>query len=344
MRIGIVTIFNVPNYGALLQAYSLYRHFESLGHTPIIFEIPFLLNDEKLLYRLKHKYVPWFKHAFVRKYLPKNTRNLKEVVDLYVVGSDQVWNPEIVGTRLFAYMLDFAPSNLPRISYASSFGTAVWTNGELTNKAQELLQKFSAITVRESSGVKILEQVFGITGDEVLDPCFLLPMEDSIMPITHTSTNSIVSYKLFPTENWDSQLDELATKLQCERRDINFSLRFKKLGYFMGLNHKCLSVSEWLSSIANAKYVITDSFHGTVWALRFQKQFLVLEGNKSRMTRMISLLEKVNLKGRIVKNLSEGYRVLTEAPIDYSIVTPILDKEIARSKNILQEMIHGVQG
>lgn len=176
MKIGIVTIYNVPNYGAILQTYSLVEYLRREGHEVVLFNV----DSPKLhpyIYKLKRLFKLGFIDRFQRRHYPTITSNLNEEVDIYMVGSDQVWNIEITQADYDKYFLAFALHNR-KVSYAASFGNNEWDFPSKRNEIRGLLSVFKYITVREEIGVNILKFEFNMKGNCVLDPCFLLDGND----------------------------------------------------------------------------------------------------------------------------------------------------------------------
>ena len=194
MKIGIVTFYRVANYGAMLQAFAFEKYLEALGH-----QVEFIACERTVERRIPllrclvsrrlkgvqimiKNYVRFPITKFAEKYpQTKFCRSLDEVrdvtkdYDVFIVGSDQIWNPLwCSGVYLPLVMLDFAPAGKPRISYAASFGTTVWSEEQQAQKAGELLRKFTKISVREESGVELVRKLSGRT-DVVclLDPTLL---------------------------------------------------------------------------------------------------------------------------------------------------------------------------
>lgn len=340
MKIGLVTIFNVPNYGAMLQTYALSEYLHNLGHEIVLIEIPFYDKTRNIIWRLKQKYFPSFKWKFVNNNLPAYTKQIDISVDIYMVGSDQVWNPEIVGDKLYSYMLDFAPIDAIRVSYASSFGIESWNYAQKYPKVRELLSRFQQITVRESSGVKILAENFNLTSQCVLDPCLLLNDYLSRLSISKEKfdTNCLVSYKLQFSQRWIFFIKQLASSLNCSWCELHNRRRIEKIRPLFELNMITYSVQDWIGRIATARYVITDSFHGTVFSLIYERQFVVINSIKNRITRVNSLLDKLGLLDRIIEDESQAWKILS-CNIDYSIITPKLNKLIAESKYVLNHIL-----
>ncbi|WP_300106719.1 polysaccharide pyruvyl transferase family protein [uncultured Alistipes sp.] len=334
-KIGIVTIFHIPNYGAMLQCYSLCSYLQGLGYQVILYHIP-LSNIDRWAYKLKYHLKLRFMDRFIRQYMPPITRDLSEKSDIYMVGSDQVWNPDITGSMWDRFFLSFAPQDAKKVSYAASLGTSTWNHPELKSEANDLLRKFSAITVREDSGVELLKKEFGIDSINVLDPCFLpISWEKLTGPII--PNESVVLYKLTNSYRFEREVRSFAKENKCHFISVlSYNLPF--IGSLRGLNGKMQSVESCLRNIAQAKYVITDSFHATVFSILFQRQFAVLPGVKGRQTRLTSLLQKLELEDRLVSSFDEAKRIV-KIPIDYAKTGKIVASLQEQSLNILNNIL-----
>lgn len=309
MKIGIITIFHVPNYGAMLQCYSLCSYLEEKGHEVFLYDVSFSKTN-RVLASLKNRVMMGFMNEFIKKRLPYFTANLSENADVYLVGSDQVWNPEIVGDKIGHYMLDFAPTGAYKIAYAASLGVSEWKYAELKDKAQRLLQDFRHISVRESSGKDLLASTFQIAATTVMDPCFLcLDFKDKFGIDVREDPQKVTTFKLVYSYDWYQKIKKTVKNMGCYWVELN-GRNFKKRGDLKGLNVKKVSVHTWLQTIASSQYVVTDSFHGSVFCLIFRKQFAVVPGIKSRMTRLTSLLSQLGLGDRLVDNVEDVPKVL----------------------------------
>ena len=334
-KIGIVTIFHIPNYGAMLQCYSLCTYLQGLGYQVILYHIP-LSNVDRWMYKLKYRLKLQFMDRFIRQNMPPITRDLSEKSDIYMVGSDQVWNPDITGPMWDRFFLSFAPQDAKKVSYAASLGTSTWNHPELKSEANDLLSKFSAITVREDSGVELLKKEFGIDSMNVLDPCFL-PVSWHKLTGPIVPNESVVLYKLINSYKFECEVKSFAKENKCRFISVlSYNLPF--IGSLRGLNGKMQPVESCLRSIAQAKYVITDSFHATVFSILFQRQFAVLPGAKGRQTRLTSLLQKLELEDRLVSSFDEAKKVVKK-PIDYTKTGKIVASLQQQSLNILNKIL-----
>ncbi len=269
MKIGLLTIFNVPNYGAMLQCYALSKVLTNMGHEVFLYNIP-LSDTNRLAYRIKKVLKLNFMTHFQKEYLPNMTNNLSEKADIYLIGSDQVWNPDITGKVYDKYFFSFVPDDAKMISYAASFGTNKWMHPELKERISSLLARFNQITVREENGIHILNVEFGINAKWVLDPCLLLDSYADFTFSSHVNDNYIACYKLCYSKEWYHAISRFAKKKNSKLKELA-SPKIKGLGPLRGFNTTNQSVQEWVSTIANAKYVLTDSFHGTVFSILFKE-------------------------------------------------------------------------
>lgn len=339
MKIGVVTIFNVPNYGAMLQCFSLCTYLQDMGHEVVLFDIP-LSNRNSLKYRLKRVLKLKFVKEFISKYFPRITTNLQEMCDLYLVGSDQVWNPDIVGDKIKNFLLDFAPENSYKASYASSIGCNDWLHKDLSTCMANLLSRFNYITVREGSAVELLKKEFNVTSNRVLDPSFLLSSYnlDKLLVKTEPS-HELVTFKLVYSYDWYLEARKLSKSMNLRWTELNRRY-IRRQNEIKGFNVVSSSVEEWITTIANSKYFITDSFHGCVFALLLKKQFVVVIGLRNRMTRIQSLLNTLSLEHRIVESVEEAQDVFENNVIDYDIVTRKIEELVIESKKHLHNILN----
>lgn len=340
MKIGLITIFNVTNYGAMLQCYALCNYLQGKGHEVILFDIPFLPQRFSWSFRILSKVKPSINKAFANQFLPKRTCNLDEQVDLYMVGSDQVWNPEITFDQWPRFMLDFAHPEIPKVAYGSSFGVSEWKDQSLKEQAGELLRLFKHITVRETSGVELLNREFGIKASSVLDPTFLIDSYAALMDNKGIKEDALASFTLFyQNSKWNEKAILLAKEMGCSFHSITASKYMECFpSYLRGVNLDYQPMRRWISEIVSARYVLTDSFHCMLLALLHQRQFVVISSSNSRMTRFVSLLSQLGLEDRIATSMEDAKPILLTS-IDYDIVTPVIDKLKVESKLKLEELL-----
>ncbi len=260
----------------------------------------------------------------------------------FIVGSDQVWRGQYARLieSLPFFFLDFATQKQRQrsIAYAASFGSDEWEGTpEETKNCHLLLNKFKATSVRENSGIQICKDSLGVNAVQMPDPTLLLEPQEYNRIIKSTKTWQ-------PQQPWLSVyvLDtspQIAQLLQNCERQLNTPLQhlLPHTGATKLRDRIALSVPQWLRLIRDGEYLITDSFHGCVFAIIFNKPFICL-GNRNRgSARFDSLLSKFGLEDRLIPHpsFSQLQKVL-QTPIDWEQVNATLSLERERGINFLK--------
>ena len=305
MNIKILTFSQAPNYGALLQCYALSKVLKKMNYNVELVNIPFDYMNS-FSYKIRKVLLYGFVKRFHQQYLPNSVllKNL-DFDATYIVGSDQVWNLTITNESYLRYFFNFLPNHTKRISYAASFGSDEWVFNDKTQKIKELLNKFSSISVRESEGVKICNENFEVNSDLVLDPTLLIEDYSELIGNINIKKN-LAGYKLNSDKKWRDFLKYIAEKKELTIVDL-FPTKISFLGNLGGFNRKFLDVPLWLKNIAEASFVVTDSFHGTIFSILFKKNFIVVPSVKSRMGRVKSLLKILNIESRYYNSMDDVY-------------------------------------
>lgn len=361
MKVNVITRHAVANYGSILQALATQQLIENLGYECELIDYirtdENYYNRERTLLARKNKWksnylkkalyliirVPesvisgkYFERA--RKDLLKLTKNYTSIdelirdcpkADIYMTGSDQVWGKTENGEYDSTYCLSFTDAN--KMSYASSFGNVA--NEKQTNEFfSKYLSSYSSILVREDAAVKYLQSL-GLNALQVLDPTLVFGREYWKQYIESINDKGyILIYQLHS----DSKLDEIAKEISIaeHKRLIRISATFHQIvrsGKFKYLP----TIGEFLGYINNADLLVTDSFHGTAFAINLQTQFIEILPNSNTEERNKSILRCFGLSERIVSSYDE-YRKLKN-PIDYKRVDKILDGQRRLSIDILKE-------
>lgn len=285
-----------------------------------------------------YKYIDCY---YVRKYQSEIT---SDTFDAIVVGSDQIWSREhggaIDGNVANAY-LPFFPEDHPlRISYAASFGKDYW---EYTKKqervARNAIRRFSAVSVREQSGIALCKEYLGVDAIQLLDPTLLLKAEDYITNIdldkVVESPGNMLVYIIDGNKEKDTIVSYCEGKLKLKQFVVNsraedYNIQDKSI-------EDCIQppVEQWLRGFFDAKFVVTDSFHACVFSILFHKPFVVV-GNESRgNARFASLLSILNLSERLVQSLQDVKNIDVSKKIDFNRIDTMLEKEREKSYNYL---------
>ena len=346
-KVGIITIVNVNNYGAELQAFATFRKLQLMGYNAEIINYLYYKDwryiDSKMSrsfnsMSIKGKIIYFAKYrvaSFVlNKILPLICKDVKQrianfnsfhqhntrfsklyksmkdlytdtpIYDVYMVGTDQVWNPN-ASSSIEPYFLTFAPHSALTVSYASSFGVSKIENNSIANRIKLGLSSIKTISVRESSGVNLVKELTGRTAQLVCDPTLLLNKSEWTMfmkPVSNMPQRYVLIYQLSESD----AIVKLATRIGKQEqipvyRICKRAFKVKKdKGVVNILN---AGPSEFLSLITNASFIITNSFHGTAFSINFDVPFYtVVSAKKKNNNRMESLLDYVGLGKRIVKD------------------------------------------
>lgn len=367
LKIGILTLPFNNNYGGYLQSYALLTVLKGMGFdVEIIFRrhnkpswkeliIPTCKNlIKKIIGRNVFSIVPNYEKEFivkgaammpfVSKYIvPQtkplySTKALKEHItgkyDVIIVGSDQVWRPDYV-PDIENFFLTFLSDDTKRIAYAASFGTdkPLYSEKEV-EECGKGIRRFDTISVREESAFMIFNN-FGWKCQKppilVLDPTMLLPKEHYEKLIASEKSNTrgkILNYILDPNVYSDNIVKEISTKHGLHTADILDNEKWKKSEYVMP------SIESWLSAFRDAEFVITDSFHGTVFSILFNKPFVALVNAERGADRFISLLSQFGLTDRLYSK-GKNYH---KADIDWTSVNTILKNRVLESISVLKNI------
>ena len=320
MNVGIVTQPLVANYGGFLQNYALQKALVDIGCNPITLDLETHLNISytgylKELIKLfvkrsflgsNKKYPTYVQKRpkvfddFVKEYLLA-TDKVKQYypklidenhLDAIIVGSDQVWRPKFNVYPEDMFLAFLEGRDIKRISYAASFGVDEWEyEPEMGKRCGELLSYFNAISVREKVGVKLCNDHWGIKAVTVLDPTLLHDASfynELCKDIPTHEEKYVAVYTLGLSNKAKQQVKTFASNNGWSTR------------YFTSDANYTLSVPEWLATLRDASFVITDSFHGTAFSIIYNKQFFSII-NKSRGTsRFESILADYGLSDRLL--------------------------------------------
>ena len=371
MKIAILTLPLDSNYGGNLQAYALYKTLTNMGGDVELINYRHieLSNFHKILSTIKQKLlfnkkiIYFFEKEkdeinrnhknFINSYIvsSKAMYSTNELVDYFyknkfntiVVGSDQVWRFSYP-PKIENFFLEFVENNenIRKIAYAASFGIDYWDyTDEVTEKVKNLVNKFNYISVREKSGVELCKNYLSVNAKYVVDPTLLLKREDYLNLIDIKKKTGgeagILTYILddsnFKSEiilSVEMKLNKKIFKVQPDRKmkECLFEKDLKSYIY--------PSIEDWIKSFYDASFIITDSFHGTVFAIIFNKPFISIVNRERGASRFESLLEVLELGDRMIDDNTIITNDLFENTIDYNKVNSLLDEWIAYSYNELK--------
>lgn len=382
MKIGIITIQNVNNYGAELQCCALCRKLQSMGYDTEVINYLFGIHPEHIFDGEKRTISISLKQIVKVKLLPvvqnlfclfhqkkKELRNrrfdefhatynrlTKKVYpsvqslydanfdyDVLCIGSDQVWNYE-KGYSLEPFFASFDKKGTKKISYASSIGLSTLSE-EAKRVFKNSLSDFSNISVREQQASELLKDILHRDIDVVLDPTLLLDKKEWL---------EVAKYDMCPSQKYVlvyivtikpcNYVLELARHIAKER-----NLQIVRVCRDAYPEHSGNDIKEILTAgpsdfvglISRAEFVVTNSFHGTVFSINFSKSFYsVIKSHHSTNSRLTSILKKLNLDNRI---LLEGAPLPATSDIDFIIPARKLNEERMHSVKFLNEALNDKQ-
>lgn len=365
MKICTITCHDVYNHGASLQAYALMTYLEKCGNDVKIIDYKpdYLSNHYKLFIITNQK---WKKNIltkiiyltlkfperiidlkrkrafdkFTKKYLKLTDRrfisnndikeNLPEA-DLYICGSDQIWNSIHKNGRDPAFYLDFVPNNKIKASYAASIATDSISD-EYKKMVKSKVERLDAVGIREKSGVKIIKELGIEKAVQVMDPVFLLNM-DEWNEIGRENFNE--NYLLVYDFDKSSLIEKIALDIAKEKSYKIYAINSDSPKY-ANKSFRFSNPEKFVSLIRNAKFIVSNSFHAVVLSLIYNKQFVIINRTEEINTRMRDLLEDMNLKDRLVKEEYDLKNIL--AIIDYTKVNKRLEIKIENSKKYLKNL------
>lgn len=349
MKIGLLTIWHEKNYGAELQAYATISVLRNMGHDVSLIDIR-LTDIERVSIKSRiGKILTFFCPSNIKfnlywgKYIPKTKHyksysdidNFEEDFDCIIVGSDQVWNPLITKEYANIFFLDFASSNIKKISYASSFGCDEWPNELDRVKVKELLNNFLYVSCREQSGCEILKKELDISSACVVDPTLLLADYRHLIKGKLTNKKTLVFYPLYD----DPELKDFSIKVAHILNltfvdNMNLTLLFNRIEWNRN------SIGQWIKNIAESEFVITRSFHGLVFSLLFGKKFAIVSGDPKRSCRVTNLLNRIGLMDRFYLNVESLERDKPwNRDIDYKAVNSVINTLRAESLDFLNKAL-----
>lgn len=373
MKIGIVTWFHHRNYGTILQAYALQKFLKNNGYNcALVNYIP--INNKTILEKIKlgnfnHRIASKIESAKF-KFLGSNIKDmlveknksfenfatnnidftekaqtsselfrLNETIDCFICGSDQIWNPENFNG---VYYLNFVNEKNKKISYAPSFGVSHIPTSK-TEEIRQLVNKFDWLSVREDKGASILKELTQKDVEVVVDPTLLLSKTDwdqiSANPIINE--DYILCYFLGDRKEYWKAVENLQrmTKYKVIIIPARFNSYLKKYEI-----RTSTSPQEFIGLIKNAKLVLTDSYHGVIFSLKFERDFYVFKrfedkDKRSQNSRIYNILKMLNLEERLVDyNFLKDYKDNCSIE-NYDEINKVLSRKIDDSTAFLKKVL-----
>ena len=339
VNILLLTHFNVANHGAVLQAHALRHYLQSRGHHAVFFDnirraephspgqllSPFSLKSirKKRTHNLDLQAFKPFHQTLPRTPFYASADAVREnppACDACVVGSDQVWNTDFHGHHLPLVFLGAFPKNALRISYAASFGRPVPEN--LREEIGALLAKFDAISVREQNTVDWVRALANREARWLCDPALLFPAEhyDTLLPRGKPKPKRPYVFTHFLTPDKTRSARAVARLLRIKTIVSSRRRSLHPLDIALGVK-PFIRVPEWLWRIKHARFVVTNSYHATLFSILYKIPFATLpfKGEfAERNGRLTSVLLRLGLENRVCDPSQPGaLQAVANTPVEW---------------------------
>ena len=363
-KASLITMHRIYNYGSVLQSYATQRILEEAGleceildyispfraKKPLFLECPPKLEGHKLKKALYYMAkIPSFAlkditfGSFIRKYLKLSSKKyvtnadiLRDPpkADIYITGSDQVWNSKYNHGVDPSYYLNYAQPGFQKIAFVASFGRNELSEEE-AEAVKPLLQEYESISVREDSAADILAKM-GIEGKVLIDPTLQLKKEDWIALASPRLVKQpyLLLFLLYNEDNGASAYaQKIAKSTGLKVVKLSWELR-KPNGVDILLTHR--KPQDFLSLFANAEYVVTNSFHGVAFSINLNREFSFVPRSEFN-GRIESLLRLTGLESRKISNINDIG--LIDVRIEYKKVNAVLKNERSKARQYLSTVI-----
>ena len=321
MKIGIITFHHIDNYGATLQAYALHKFLKQQGYDVEIIDYRpykaikyytrslspinknFSLNKRAFgniarAWRMRQFLRSQIKLSQKKYYSKKGLAYFRDKYDVVICGSDQIWCLDSFRGFDTSYFLDFVSQETTRrISYAASFGNSTF----LKNHKEEicnLVEKFQTILVRDSNSKNIINTECNVDAARVLDPTFIVKYDDIISPVKIKDNYLLIYNQAELTSAQETFIKSIA---EAKKLAIVSVGKYNKIAQ---TNLVSASPKEWVSLFNQASYVVTNTYHGTIFSIIFKKLFTVF-GHQKKSQKLTDLLSIFNLSNRMLTSISE---------------------------------------
>lgn len=371
-KIGTITFHESINYGALLQTYALQYYLINQGYDSEVIDYR---NSERGIKHMafSRKVIHYIWHRVIKRMLTGDSRQRKTtdfinrniplskskytdfsklhttppIYDAYITGSDQVWNPKN-NSGDSSYFLTFAPKDKLKISYAPSFGVTV-LNDKHKAKYKEWLLGIDYLSVRENEGQAIIRDLVNKNATITVDPTLLLEKEDweKIAVPYRNKKPYVLCYHMPGDKIVNGAISKIAKQIAKKNNWDVISIGKKEYMKLIPGNKKIFDAGpdEYVGLFKNASFVLTNSFHGTVFSIIFNKPFYVpinrtLPLEKVLSSRISSLLNILSIEDRLI-SANEKIKLDDSANIDYKVVNNLLSKARKDSQKFLIDAIEG---
>lgn len=323
------------NYGALLTGYALRQVLLKFNRSSR------LIDNKSMNIKKDAAYKKTFNHKFAEKYLLTTKACINDTdfcslnlqTKIFITGSDQVFCPKWMKPHFDKYFLNFTDIDAKKIAVSASFGVnkeelSKNNSEDIIQKMKQSLKSFDLISVREKSGVEICKDLFDVQAEWIIDPVFILEKIEYDKLIKNASLNfkdKIVSYVLDTNKNYKKAYKYFKNIYNTD---------------IIETANSDITAEDWLSSIKNCKFLITDSFHGLCFAIIFNKPFICISNKIRGAARFESILEMLGIENQCISSVDEIYQKDCIFKVDYEKVNQNIEKERQKGLNFLNRALN----
>lgn len=366
--VGIYGLWYGENYGSILTYYGLNCILRSFGLSTFMIANPLGSDEsakcEPLQFAKRNGY------EITQRLRLSDMGSLNKYCDSFMLGSDQLWNPPLSRPYKHTYYLSFVSDDRKRIAYATSAGHAnVKLDSAYSNRCEYELKKFYAISVRDSFTGEMLEKRYGLDSVQVLDPALLCESDEyakladrgseailikNAKRFDFNNESYIFCYILDPSEETFQALTNLSRlRKQAIVIALNLSPRvlakniklmngWKESEYLYLMDSP--TTEEWLYALSRSESVLTDSFHGSIFAYVFEKRFASVVNKMRGPQRFYDVMDSIGLRDRLMKDYRDDIDAVSEMldkPIDFEKSHELLEAEREKSMAWLKNAVFG---
>ncbi len=348
MKVGIITIHNPPNYGAMLQAYALSTRLAELGHDAEI--VDYEQPDLHEYFQFKWSFPPrinnWLRLKRCRRFVDHVQRKSAksypsqdsfhrdaDKYDALITGSDQVWFTGPVQYYDPLYFLDLPDGGARKISYAASVGGNK-SFGEFEQKVASALNRIDHLSIRDEHSASLVRPLIGRDPIQVVDPTFLCSFDRLLEPASPEPEPYLLLFGNIAPK-WGNLIQKAAASIGARKivtLQYNNGQATKRLG--------APSPEQWINYFKHASGIVTTYFHGTAFAINFQKRFVSIP-TPGRVEKVKGLLADVGLSRRFISDDANPASAsdLFEEPIDWQAATAKLKARVESSEAFLLDAL-----
>lgn len=348
--IGMACVQVYQNYGSAFTNYALYKTLRDYGKDVLLINQP-MTSEIKPNTPQNFIKSPFHVYDKAKYFTNKDEmKSLNKICKKFIVGSDQLFNYEIY-KRIDGFVkLDWVDDVHDKVSYSTSFGiNKILGSVDEQKHFGECLKRFKKVSVRESAGVPLVKENFGIDAECVMDPVFICKKEhyEELFKDVKTGIESdkVFCYILDPEKEKEQLINTVCETLGKEHYVVADMWRTQEnLDTLWTLTTNLKVKNElWMANIANSSFVVTDSFHGLCFAVIFNKPFIVLHNKNRGNARFESLLKMIGYEERLIPANTPKEKIieLANKPIDFAKVNEILNNEKQSSIKWFEENVIG---